>query len=187
MDTLSDIVGVVERSAACNSAEVIGWEDGTPLIPMYNWTNFFAGHMKKIIGTTSYRHFHFSHETKGIVECRMSWNSQAQKHTILKKKSTWQPNKSTLPDVVPPEGLDGKRQWYLYDKIRQFCIVPESKDVTCPLPCCPRPSSSAPPSPSVVPSLLLAEDDDNEEESTQPPVSKRPRQSFICCTEWSGK
>ena len=47
-------------------------------------------------------------------------------------------------------GLSSKRQWYLYEKIREFC--PENfKDVTCPRPSAPLESSSPSCSPSPAP------------------------------------
>ena len=34
VNTLQDIADVVTQSAVCNEVEVVGWEDGVPLIPM---------------------------------------------------------------------------------------------------------------------------------------------------------
>ena len=45
-----------------------------------------------------------------------------------------------LPPVVPPKGLTSERLWYLYDKIRRYCRD-KCKDLTCPLPDTPQPSS----------------------------------------------
>ena len=176
VDTLGDIVRVVERSATTNSAEVIGWEDGVPLIPTFNWTNFFAGRMLKIPGIKGYQHFHFGGDVDGKVECRVSWDSEPQKHPILSTRNPWHPTVSDMPDIISPNGLDNKRQWYLFDKIRPFCIAPESKDITCPLPSCPRPASSAPPSPMAAPPIT----EEDEEELPQPPASKRPRTCGRC-------
>lgn len=51
-----------------------------------------------------------------------------------------------LPPVVHPSGLSSERQWYLHDKIREYCAE-ESRDLTCPLPNLPRTVSSGQPSP----------------------------------------
>ena len=49
---------------------------------------------------------------------------------------TDKPSQDDLPPLVAPQGLSAERQWYLYDKIRQFC--PEScENTTCPLPVVP--------------------------------------------------
>ena len=37
------------------------------------------------------------------------------------------------PPVVTPEGLSSQRQWYLYNKIREFVPI-EAQDLVCPLP-----------------------------------------------------
>lgn len=39
-----------------------------------------------------------------------------------------------LPDEIKPSGLTLERQWYLYDKIRQFCSCNLAADLTCPKP-----------------------------------------------------
>ena len=45
----------------------------------------------------------------------------------------WKPKASDLPRVVTPEGLSLTRQWYLYNKIREF-YSPEVQDLVCPMP-----------------------------------------------------
>ena len=48
---------------------------------------------------------------------------------------------SKMPPMVPPKGLTAERQWYLFQKIREFC-PDNGKDKTCPLPEVPKPSST---------------------------------------------
>ena len=50
VNTLQEIADVVTQSAVCNHVEVVGWEDGVPLIPTYNWSSFFAVNMNKLTG-----------------------------------------------------------------------------------------------------------------------------------------
>ena len=50
VNTLHDLCQVVEQSAACIKAEVVGWEDGVPLVPIYNWHAYFSGCMAKVTG-----------------------------------------------------------------------------------------------------------------------------------------
>ena len=80
-----------------------------------------------------------------------------------------------LPPVVPPKGLTSERQWYLYDKIRRYCRD-ECKDLTCPLPDTPRPSSRQS-TPGIV------EDEDAPVSPSQITSSHQPtkkRQCGIC-------
>ena len=46
---------------------------------------------------------------------------------------TWRPTASNLLPVIIPQGLSLKRQWYLCDKIREFCSG-NTKDLMCPKP-----------------------------------------------------
>lgn len=54
---LQDIAQVVNESAHCNSAQLNVREDGTVIVPTFNWTDFFTPHLKKIIGIKQYHHF----------------------------------------------------------------------------------------------------------------------------------
>ena len=148
VQSLKDIVEVVNTSAEVNTAEVIGWEDGKVLIPTYDWTSFFAERMKKISGIKQFHHFQFSTANKGSVCLKIYSESNAESVKLL-KDPTWRPKASELPMVVEPTGLSPSRQWYLYEKIRPFCTG-DAKDTTCPLPAFPRSTpigSPAPPSP----------------------------------------
>jgi hypothetical protein len=46
--------------------------------------------------------------------------------------------------ILLGNGLSAERQWYLYDKIREFCPQAD-RDVTCPLPSVPNPSRAVTP------------------------------------------
>ena len=65
VQSLKDIMEVVNTSAEVNTAEVIGWEDGKVLIRNYDWTSFFAESMMKISGIKQFHHFQFSPANKG--------------------------------------------------------------------------------------------------------------------------
>ena len=63
-----------------------------------------------------------------------------------------------FPTIILPKGLDAKRQWYLYDEIRQF--AGESKqDLVTPLPLVPKPGR------------VIAADSNIGEESADPQPS----------------
>ncbi len=53
-------------------------------------------------------------------------------HELLKQGATFD-DRNELPEVITPAGLSAQRQWYLHDKIREFCPVAD-RDVTCPVP-----------------------------------------------------
>ena len=57
VQTLQAMADVVTNSAVCNEVEVVGWEDGVPLIPTYDWSSYFAEHMNKVVGIKKFHHF----------------------------------------------------------------------------------------------------------------------------------
>lgn len=72
---LDDIVQVVERSARCNNAQVVGHLDGTPVIPFYDWCSFFDN--EKVIktalrGISQMHHFRFLANAPGCVYVKNS-------------------------------------------------------------------------------------------------------------------
>ena len=44
-----DIVQVVNNSPSCNLVQLVTDEDGTTIVPTFNWADFFAPHMRKIV------------------------------------------------------------------------------------------------------------------------------------------
>ena len=89
-----------------------------------------------------YHHFTIKSEDKGTVYRKISANGEENSINLL--KHDWEPEPSVLPNVIPPPGLSPNRQWYLYDKIRDFC-TDETKDIVCPLPNVPRPTTDSSP------------------------------------------
>ena len=62
---------------------------------------------------------------------------QHQESAIKPLKDDWQPNAQDLPCIIPPLGLSLERQWYLYERIREFCPE-EDRDAVCPRPSTPK-------------------------------------------------
>ena len=87
-------------------------------------------------------HFHFTSDNPGIVLVRSSCKLQEERRINLlkKEKQSWNPCDSTLPDIIVPDGLSLDRQWYLYEKIREFCPI-DVRDMVCPRPIKQPPSS----------------------------------------------
>ena len=133
--SLDDIAEVVERSAKCNHAQVAGHLDGTSEVPFYDWSGFFDNDRvikTALKGISKMQHFRFTADKPGCVFVKNSSNGVERKINLLKDAS-WRPSPADLPAVITPPGLPLERQWYLYNKIREFC--PDStKDLVCPLP-----------------------------------------------------
>ena len=135
---LEDVVAVVERSGAINHAQLVGTHDGTSLVPFYNWSEFFDPHMSQtaLKGISQMHHFRFSALHPGVVFVKNSCNDRERAIKLL--KTPWQPTSDDMPNIIPPPGLTLERQWYLFNKIREFC-PDESKDIVCPKPSVPLP------------------------------------------------
>ena len=147
VDCLDDIVGVVESSASVNSAQLVGTQSGETVVKTYDWAGFFAPNLKRVPQIKKLHHFVFTSTKPGIVTVRQFSDTELTE-LKLQKDPRWTPD---YPDEIQPRGLSLERQWYLYDKIREYCSE-ETRDVVCPHPEHPR--SSATPVPSPPPSPL---------------------------------
>ena len=50
MGYITDIAEVVEKSTACNIAQIGSAEDGNLIVPLNEWTSYFTPHFKWING-----------------------------------------------------------------------------------------------------------------------------------------
>ena len=132
MGCLDDIVRVVNESASPNVAQLVGSQQGGVIVPMYNWSSYFEDITVKtaLKGITKMYHFHFSRSHPGKVKVHNS-TMDSWKTINLLKDPCWRP--SSLPEQLMPPGLSLEREWYLYDKIREFCPE-ECKDLVRPKP-----------------------------------------------------
>ena len=134
---LHDITEVVRKSATINHCQLVGNQRGDVLVPTYDWAEFFAEHTIKsaLKGIKKISHFRFSSSSPGMVFVRNDCEAGTsdEKKIKLLRDMSWQPQPSNLPSLVPPDGLSLQRQWYLYDKIREFCPL-EVQDLVCPMP-----------------------------------------------------
>ena len=125
---LHDISETVNKSAKCNTTQLVSEANGRVLVPTYNWKDFLASHFKKIPSIKRYHHFSFNSDTPGTVIVKLHPDTESKELQLL--KNNWSAFESG-PDVIPPKGLSLNRQWYLFDQIRQFC--PDgTKDLVCP-------------------------------------------------------
>ena len=131
---LDDIVRVVEESAEVNHAQLVGAQDGTVIVPTYNWADYFDPFFKQTAfkGIKAMHHMRFSKSHHGKVYVKNSTDSQEKEISLL-KDAGWRPDKKGLPPIVPPPGLSLERRKYLFEKIREFCPR-ECRDSVCPEP-----------------------------------------------------
>ena len=169
--SLSSLAQVVNESAECNFAQLVCDEEGRTTVPTYDWTDFFAPHLKKIPNIKKYHHFRFTSSKPGTVYVREHADTPELEISLMKDTSCWSPDPQILPSIVSPKGLSAERQWYLYENIRRFCPDAD-KDTTCPLPDVPKPGST-PARPQPLASLG---------DSVEPP-SKRRRLCGVCREE----
>jgi len=103
---LEDIVQVVRKSATINHCQLVGNQSGEVLVPTYDWADFFckAYDQKGIKWNKKIYHFRFSSSSPGMVFVRDACDTSHEKIKILKDMS-WQPQASSLPSVIPPDGL----------------------------------------------------------------------------------
>jgi hypothetical protein len=66
VDSLQCISQVVNDSADCNFAQVVAQEDGSMMVQTFDWTDFFAPHLKRI-SAIKYHHFRFTSSAPGCV------------------------------------------------------------------------------------------------------------------------
>ena len=64
---LADIANVVDSSAVVNHAQLVGKEDGTVLVPQYDWAEFFSAFYRRqgLAGIKSL-HLKFPHTSIGV-------------------------------------------------------------------------------------------------------------------------
>ena len=124
---LTDLANVVDTSANVNTTQLTGTPDGRVIVPTYDWQTLYE-HTKKLVGIKSFHHLRFSSTSKGHVFARLKSDSPEVDYNLLKDK--WSPTATVLPERLTPSGLNPARQWYLFQKIREFCPE-EAKDVPC--------------------------------------------------------
>ena len=132
VSTIHDIAEVVRNSAVVNHPQLVGDYDGSSFVTFYDWSSIFDETTMAIKGISKLHHFCISRSDPGCVFVRSAENETETRINIL-RNSNWKPTINDMPPVIRPQGLSLERQWYLYNKIREFC-TDEAKDVVCPLP-----------------------------------------------------
>ena len=137
VDTMNCLARIVRDSSQVggNISQLVATPDGETHVKFFDWSQFLSNHFKVIPGITSYHIFRFDNQFPGVVFVRK--HSQSPEHSFQVLKT--HPNPTDHPQQIFPKGLDIERQWYLYEKIRQFCSCNLAADITCPKPTAPKP------------------------------------------------
>ena len=93
--SLADIAKVVNTSAVVNHAQLVGTEDGTVIVPQYNWSEFFAPYFKRqaFKGIKSIHHLVFSSRKPGSAMVREFTDSIEKELTFLiNEHQHWHPS-----------------------------------------------------------------------------------------------
>ena len=122
---------MVDTSANVNTNQLTGTPEGTVTVPTHDCQSFLHEHTSKLAGLKSFHHLHFSSRHNFA---RVTSDGPEVDFNLV--KDDWTPSANVLPECFNPTGHFLTRQWYLYQKIREFC--PEaSRDATCPRPSVP--------------------------------------------------
>ena len=97
---MTDLASVVNTSATVNISQLVGTEDGTVLVPTYDWQSFLGEHINKLVGIKSLHHIRFSHDHKGSVFAKLKSDSAEVEYKLL--KGPWSPTSSELLELVSP-------------------------------------------------------------------------------------
>ena len=87
-------------------------------------------------GITQMHHFRFLADRPDVVFVKNASDDLKEHKINLLKSTTWRSTPTNLPERILPMGLTLERQWYSYQKIRDFC--PDNvQDTVCPQPSTP--------------------------------------------------
>ena len=121
---LDDLVQVINTSATVNVAQLVGSQEGETIVPLYDWTAMFAGHLRKVKNIKRYQHFRFASSSPGAVTVQLASDTEEESIVVLADRD-WVPSLHSLSTVTPPppppRGLSHERQVYLHDTIREYC------------------------------------------------------------------
>ena len=125
---------MVEESAVVNHAQLVGTQDGTTLVPTYNWAEFFYAPFRQtaLKGIKSMHHLTFTSSKPGSVVVKDTINSPEWEINMI-VDSKWRPRADQLPPIISPSGLSKERKQYLFEKIREYC-PPHCQDLVYPDP-----------------------------------------------------
>ncbi len=83
VSSLQNLADVVTQSADVNEVQLVGTQEGTPVVPMYDWTTFLGERCRKVPKMKSYHHFIFASSTPGVVTLKEFTDSKSNTYRIL--------------------------------------------------------------------------------------------------------
>ena len=171
---LEDIAAVCERSSKVNYAQLVGKQDGTPIVPTYDWGTYLPPNFKRdpFKGIKKLHHMRFSRSKPGVCFVRTAPDAAVKELKILAEDG-WKVPPDEMPPIIQPEGLSAERRKYLFEKIREFC-PPNCQDLVCPSPIGECPPSPSPPTPASTPPQSPRQTH-SPLPTPSPPPSKKPR------------
>ena len=105
---LDDIFDVVNSSADVNVAQLVGSQDGTTIVPVYDWVPFLRDHFRNLPQLKSFHHFTFSSFHPGLVTRKEFSESNAVSFT-MPNDDDWTPISTELPQQIHTNGLSETR------------------------------------------------------------------------------
>lgn len=107
---LDDIVQAVNQSASPNITQLVGTQEGTTVVRMYEWSTLFDEHTIKsaLKGITKMHHFHFSSAHPGKVFVKN--NSSDAERSINLLRQPWNITSRDMPQEIISTGKVAKWQ-----------------------------------------------------------------------------
>ena len=118
---LDDIVQAVNQSATPNVAQLVGTQDSTTVVPMYEWSMYFNSYTIKtaLKGITKMHHFCFSSSNPGKVFVKNK-SSDKNERCFNLLRQPWKPTGRDMPQIIIPKGFTLERGLYLMTKFTNF-------------------------------------------------------------------
>ncbi|CAG2221776.1 unnamed protein product [Mytilus edulis] len=124
VNTVSQLVKIVDNSAKCNRSEVYNEnDDDEHSLKWYRWDNFFTNYFKPLRGIGKFHHFRFTSDKVGVVFARETLDQPEKRLALLKESTNVSELLTSLPEVIQPAGLTEERMSYLYNEVRPFSSI----------------------------------------------------------------
>ena len=112
---LEDIAAVCERSSKVNYAQLVGKQDGTPIVPTYDWGTYLPPNFKRdpFKGIKKLHHMRFTRSKPGVCFVHTAPDAAVKELKIL-SEDCWNLPPDEMPPIIKPEGLSVERRKYLF-------------------------------------------------------------------------
>ncbi|XP_071486520.1 uncharacterized protein [Diadema antillarum] len=133
VSSLQDLSDMVSDSSVSgyNIPRLVGMEDGSVIVPTYDWQTFLSPYFSALPGIKQFHHVRFNADHPGVAFVKVYPSDNEKAIQLLRSVSHVPP--AELPEPIPPPGLTRARMEYLYKSIREFCTA-STRDTVCPAP-----------------------------------------------------